>query len=580
VATTAAAGCARLIVVARRDPGGRYEWLGPPQPRDVLVTLDGLAHADLAGRGALLFDELEGWEERYAAERRVDELLGAVLADPRVSAIELRGNRLIDFAAARLRAEITNLLRGWRLARAAPGTQDLVCDPATRPALAMGARAALGLDGAAVGYTLAPELPGSGLKRALARPVMRALALRSRPARVRVAAVAAGKLMLALATLSGRELREAGVGAMPFPGIDHGNGAVLALRRRLPLLATFGPAERRPGPPVRLPERLPLTGDEALDRALALLVSRALTAAAPELDGAVRALAEAERASALRAVLLPSAGYGVSQMLLRWAHGRGLRVGVMQHGMYFHRDRSEDLAADVIFCWAQATAEQARDWPLPRPRLVPVGVPGMGAGPPRPGPRASRPAGVPPRRALIASTNAADSPLAPLTMDEQFVAAVVPGLRALASAGVELRWRPHPVEDPRRYRELLAGHGLPVTVRTRGPLPAAAERADVVIASASSAAYEAGALGVAVLMWNSGVPAWIRREYFAPPLNGSFPGMFGDAEEFLALCELLLERPAAGLAVARELGTRLARYAEPFRPVAFAEGLRLLGAER
>ena len=85
---------------------------------------------------------------------------------------------------------------------------------------------------------------------------MRALAATSKPERVRVAAVVAGKLLLALDSLPDDELRAIGLGVMPFPGLDHGNGALLALRRRLPLLATYGPRRAGCGPAARLPARL------------------------------------------------------------------------------------------------------------------------------------------------------------------------------------------------------------------------------------------------------------------------------------------------------------------------------------
>ena len=425
----------RLVVVCREDPGGRYAWLGPPRAGDVLVAFDGLAHADLAGRGALLFERLRSWEERSAEERYVNELLAAVRAHPQVAALERGGHRLIDFTAERLRAELTRLLRGWALRRAAPGAERLLCDPATPPALQMGARAALGLDPAAVPYAPPPALAGSPLERALARPVMRAVAARSRPGRVRVAAVATGKLALALAALPGAELRDVGVGTMPFPGLDYGNSALLALRRRLPMLATYDrPARRgRPAPgggaDVGLSARLGLCAEAPLDRVLSLLVARLLTAAAPELDGVARVLAGLERARALRAVVLPTAGCGAAQLLAEWAHRRDLQVGVMQHGIYAFRTGCDDAAGDVIFSWGEGTAEQARHWPAPRPRLVQVGVPGTPVASPRS-------VESPLRRVLVAATGTGvDTPLASLASCEEYLDVLAPGLAALATAG-------------------------------------------------------------------------------------------------------------------------------------------------
>jgi hypothetical protein len=567
-----AVAAARLVVVYREDPGGRYEWLGPPRPRDVLVAFDGLAHADLADRGALLFDQLESWEERSASEYRVNELLQAVRTHPCVAAVELDGHRLVDFAAARLRMELTRLLRGWALAKAAPRAEQVVCDPAVPPALEMGARAALGLDPAVVRYTPPPMLAGSSLKRALVRPAMRALATCSRPERVRVAAVATGKLMLALAALPGAQLRGMGVGTMPFPGLDYGNGALLAMRRRLPMLATFGSPARPLVAGVNLPGRLMLAREEALDRALGLLAQRLLAAAAPELAGATGAIACLQRAVALRALLLPSGGYGAAQMLIDWAHRRDLRVGVMQHGIYAFREHCEDCAADVLFSWGEGTSEQALDWPEPRPRLVPVGVPGAPT-------TTLRRLEAPLCRVLVAGTSPGiDTPITPLVFDEEFLDVVAPGLAMLAAAGVKLQLRPHPNEDAERYQRMLVHRGLPIAVVAGGSFAIAAGRADIVIASASSVAFEAATLGLPVLMWRGGAPEWVRQQYLTVPWTSNLPGMFARVEEFRALVELLLERPAAGFGIAHELRGRLVRYAQPFDPAGFAEGLRLLGA--
>jgi hypothetical protein len=81
------------------------------------------------------------------------------------------------------------------------GARELICDPAAPAALIMGARAGLGGDPSSISYEIPPAIPGSRLKRSLARPVMRALAARSKPDRVRIAAVVAGKLSLALTAL-------------------------------------------------------------------------------------------------------------------------------------------------------------------------------------------------------------------------------------------------------------------------------------------------------------------------------------------------------------------------------------------
>jgi hypothetical protein len=565
---------ARLVVVCRADPSGRYEWLPSSRRGDVTIALDGLAHVDLVDRHALLFDSQQSWEDREADERRVTELMRALGEHRDLQAMAIAGHRLLDFAELRLRPEVTLLLRGWALARMTAASA-LVCDPAVPPALSMGLRAGLGMSPASVRYRTPPAIPGSRLKRVVAREAMRALVagLRARDVRdVRVVAVAAGKLSLALGSLSASELRAAGVGAMPFPGLDHGNSALLALRRRLPLLPGYGPARARPVPPLRLPERLGLDSEAELDRALTLLVGRMLSGVAPELARSVSALEGLDRASSLRAILLPSAAYGASRVLIEWAHERGVRVGAIQHGIYAFREYDGgDRRADVVFGWGEGTDEQTHAWPAPRPRVLAVGVPGTPRG-------LARPPLKQVRRALIATSSIVDTPLVPVAFCEAFVQVLAPGLRRLAAAGVQLELRPHPNEDPGRYRRQLDSLGLSVGVSAAGPFRAAAQNVDVLISSTSSVAFEAAALGLPVLLWLSAAPEWVRRQHLVAPWIESGPGTFQRAEDFGALVDALLERPAEGLAVARELGFRLARYAQPFDRDAFIEGLGLLSA--
>jgi hypothetical protein len=560
----------RLIVVCRGDRARRYDWLPPHRPGDLTITLDWIAHADLAGRGALLSDDLQDWEERNAAEHRIAELMVALGEHPELTAIQIDGHRLIDFAESRLRPEVALLLRGWTLARAGAGARTLICDPTAASALVMGLRAGLGMDPSSVPYSVPPALPGSRTMRAAARPLMRALAAGSHPRHVRVVAVAAGKLSLALASLSRAELRAAGVGAMPYPGLDHGNSALLALRRRLPLLPGYGPGRAAPGPGVRLPVRLELDSEEALDRALSLLVSRLLSGAAPELAQAVSALGGLAPARSLRAIVLPSAAYGASRVLIEWAHEHEVRVGAMQHGIYAFRDYDGgDRRADVVFGWGEGTVEQIRGWADPRPSVLPVGVPDTPAAPPR-----SR--AVTLRRALIATSSILDMPLTPVTSCEAFIGILAPGLRRLAAAGVELELRPHPNEDPRSYRRLLRVLDLDVRVLTGGPFRAATSNVDVLISSGSSVAFEAAALGLPVLLWLGAVPEWVRRQHMVAPWIETVPGTFQGVEDFECLVDALLGPPPEGLRVAHGLSRRLMRYAKPFDRHCFAAGLRQL----
>jgi hypothetical protein len=581
----------RLIVVAQSDPSRHYPWLPPSYPGDVTVVLDEEAGADLTARQPISFDQLQSWEQRSEGELRVNELLRQIGAHPAVAAIEHAGFGLYEFAEYRLRRELAMLLRGWTLARAAPGAGELICDPAVAPALAIGACAGLGLDLRAIRYTLPPALPGSARRRAVGRQGMRLLAAVSRPQHVRVAAVAAGKLSLALAALSDEEMRAAGLGLMPFPGLDHGNGLLLALRRRLALLRTYGPSasqgtdvyRRVPGSGgsagmVALPERLGIESDEALDRALALLVGLVLESAATEQQQAIAALAGTSGARYLRAILLPSAAYGASRLLTDWAHRRGLRVGALQHGIYSFREfDGGDRHADVIFGWGAGTVEQVVSWPAPQPRVHAVGVPGLSSAESLVRPStASSADGL--RRVLVATSSSVDAPLVPVSFCETFLDTLAAGLRGLSAAGVQIVLRPHPGEEPERYRRLLRARGMDVSVASEGSLHEALASADLLISSASSVAFEAAALGLPVLLWLGAAPRWVREKHLVAPWTESAPGMFEGAEDFSSLIDELLQRPEQGLRVARQLGGRLARYAQPFDRAAFAAALRELGS--
>jgi hypothetical protein len=158
---------ARLIVVFRADPTGRYEWLPPRRSTDVTVVVDEIATADLADRHPFRVERLQRWDERIACEHRIDELVGAVKAHPAVTGITHSDHLLIDFVGYRLRLEVSRLLRGWTLASEWPGSRELVCDPATPAALVMGARAGLELEPVASPYSV-PTAP-RGAHRALPR---------------------------------------------------------------------------------------------------------------------------------------------------------------------------------------------------------------------------------------------------------------------------------------------------------------------------------------------------------------------------------------------------------------------------
>jgi hypothetical protein len=556
------------------------------------MVCDGAIANDLPERRPVPFDRLSSWEERSRSEHRIVQLLAAIAAHPAVAAIGDSGFSLIDFAEYRLRLETARLLSGWTVARAGAeaGARRAICDPALPAAFAMGVRAGLGLDPAAGAYTIPSALPGSPGRRAMARQLMRLLAAGSRPrrARSRVAAVAAGKLAIALTALSDADLAQAGVGLMPFPGLDHGNSLLLCMRRRLPLVSAYSPLRAGSGAAVRLPANLGLVADAGLDRALTLLVARVMAGTADELSQAVRTLAGLARAPGLRAVLLPSAAYGASRLLIDWAHRRDLRVGVVQHGVYGLREfDGGDSRADVIFAWGEAVVEQIQSLFGPRPLVRPVGVPGMAqaraersADAGTEGPAGSGGvAGTPVlRRALIATTSTIDAPLMPSAFCEDFIEALAPGLHRLAGAGVEIELRPHPTEDPEYYRRLLSARELDVEVVDQGTVAQAVAGVDIVISSVSSVAFEAAAAGRPVLLWLGAAPRWVREEHMVAPWIGGVPGMFEASEDFDALACDLLEHPAAGFRAAYELRRYLAGFAEPFDAAQFAAELRELAA--
>lgn|GEM_PF-5520119 len=567
-------------MVRRAALNGRYPWLSQPQANDLTVAFDGPVAVGQHEQGLIAFDCLLDWRQRSMAEHRVTQVMAAIRMHPAVADIKQHGFRLIDFAEYRLRGEVARLWRGWMLARALAGTgaRDLICDPALPPALVMGIRAGMGLDPRGVRYTLAPALAGSRSRRALARQLTRVVARASRPGRVRVAAVVAGKLSLALAALSDEELRAAGLGLMPFPGLDHGNGLLLALRRRLPLFGSCGSGSLRRGPPVNLPAKLDLVGEAELDLALTWLLGKVLSGAAPELDQAASSLAGMRPTPSLRALLLPSGAYGASRLLIEWARERGLRIGVMQHGIYAHSEfDGGDRHADVIFGWGEATAEQLACRSEPRPLMRPVGVPGLS---PSPALRSRQPTpGASLCRVLIATSNTVETPLTLAAFCETFLDTLAPGIERLLQAGVQISLRPHPGEDAELYRRLLRARGWDVSIASSEPFAQAAANTDLLISSASSVAFEAAALGLPVLLWLGSTPSWVRAEHLVVPWTQSLPGMFETPADLESLVMTLLDDRQRGMLVAHELSVCLARYAQPFRPAAFATGLRALSAQ-
>ena len=131
---------------------------------------------------------------------------------------------------------------------------------------------------------------------------------------------------------------------------------------------------------------------------------------------------------------------------------------------------------------------------------------------------------------------------------------------------------------PARSRQLFDARDLNVKLVPGGSFSTAAARTDILIASTSSVAFEAAALGLPVLLWQGVAPRWFRGEHLVPPWIEHAPGMFENSDEFAALVEDLLLRPDVAFELAHRLGRHLGRYAEPFRPDRFAAGLREVAA--
>jgi len=559
----------RLLLVWSADPAGGYGWMPPARPGDIVVSFDLLAAEELASRQPLRFDDLLSWEDRSAAEHQVSRILAAVHASPALASQKLEGHKLADFADYRLRAEFASVLRGWAAGRAAQGCTEMISDPGTPAALVIGARAALGLDVEATPYTVAaPPVVPSGPRRAVARAQMRTLAAASRSDKVRVVAVMAAKVVPALSALTRDELRAAGIGTAPFPGLDYGNSARLAVRLRVPMLLTLDPARPRAVPRPQTDGRLRLDDDPALDRALCRVTTGLIEQAWPQFVAAVAATRGLERARNLRALLLPTSAVGASQVLMGWARRHGVAVAVVQHGVYGFREfDGGDRRADVLFAWSPAVERQGSAWVKPRPRIVPVGVPGM----PHARARAA-PAAV--HHVLVATTGRPlESALSQAAFHQWFIEAVTPGLRRLVEEGVVVELRLHPAEEAGPYRRSLAAAGLGVPIASPIPLDQAVAQTDVLVCAPSSVAFEAAALGAPVLLWNSAMPAEIRREHLVPPWGEDLPGTFDDAPGFSTLVEGLLAAGTPAMRTGADLARRLAMYAEPFDAARFSAGL-------
>ena len=562
-----------MTVVAVWEAGGPV-----PAPGEVALCFDPLALAEQRG-DALDADALIIFSEGARIDDAASALVARISCDPAAVALATDGLALGPAAVNELLCELANVLRAWSIGRAAlaQGARGPLRAPAGMPsAIRAGLWAAV--DGETplpldpwVGLTVV-ERPPDGIRPVLAAAAQRVVAQRTRARDVRVVAVPGMKVAAAIEATPARQLRAVGLAVSLFPGLDHGHAARLALRRGLPAIAPSRGwrADRPAGAPPRFGR---LHDDAALDSALRAVAGRVLAALVAPARRVAPVLASWERLPGLRAVLLPTAAMGSARLVAGWARERGVRLGVVQHGIYgFSAAERGDGLADTLLSWGPGVAAQARAWPEPRPRVVAVGAPGIPTCPARP-----RPAAI--ERVLVATTNRPlGSALGLFGFCEAFIEDLAPGLRVLLDAGVQLELRPHPSEDAGRYDAQLARLGIEMAAGPPGPFAGRLGASDLLVSSVSSVAFEAAAVGAPVLLWDSRVPAAVRAQQLVAPLSEQLAGFFGSHEEFLAFARLAVAGPQELLDVALALGARLSSYAQPFDADAFAAELAELAA--
>jgi hypothetical protein len=539
--------------------------------RDTAVlAFDRLAFESLgAAENVWFVDDLLDWNAREALELEVGELLERLTADSALARSEIDGYPLLPTARYDLRIALTDLLRAHHAVTVLPcrdRLHDLAASASCSLATRLGAAAALGVDPGAV-QTRAPiEAAKASTALRATNTLLRAYA-RARGVRgVRVLALPGGKVTAALASLSARELRRAGVGVAAFPVLVGGGAARLVLAKHLPAVVADRSADR----PVDLP--LPadrLADDPALDSALRALVTDILARVAPVVAHAAASARALEKCRSCRALVLPTVAVPTAHVLRTWALRRGMTCAVVQHGIYGFRDwDGGDRDADVLLAWGPGVKLQFNGGPDVRV----IGVPGIV--PPPSGRRTGDP-----HRILILTTNApTGSAFGTYGFCEEFIGVVSAALPRLLEAGYEITLRPHPIEDPGRYRRMLGPFAARVTLSRSRRLADDIAASDLVVGSVTSAVFEAAACGLPTALWYGGAPLQIRARYLLPPFDADTPGTFNDAEGFTQLAASLARRDGAALAEMQELSAILHTYALPFDPQRLVEELAALAA--
>jgi len=539
-------------------------------PRDAAPRTAGSDIALVFARSAapregevVLADDLLSWEQRSEIELRASALLEMARA-------QLGDDDTLEASEYELRVEWVNLLMahtvGLALLRERGPFDAALPSPLTPAAVTAGVEAALGLPASTpTGATIAHRRHANRRDQ-VARLIIGTRAASSGTARLRVLTFPGMKLTAALAELGAETLGELGVYVAALAELGHGDAARLILQLRLPAVALPSTQAASATPP----SLGALTGEEALDAALARAAAPVLARGVRRVRELVAVTARLERLPQLRAIVVPTAALGVTRLLGRWAAARGVVFASFQHGIYgLIEGDGGDRRAQVLFGWGPDVARQVALWAPPQPRLEAVGVPGL------PGTYGASGAQRL-RRVLVATTNNPfGTALARWSAREDFLDAISDGLASARSAGVAVELRLHPVESPHEYEEMdeRAGRdGLPLAAP--GSFAEVARGADLLVTPYSSVAFEAAAMAIPVALWIPSIPEAVRRRQLLPPVSDDLPGAFNDAAGFGALIAQAL---AGDLEAPRRLAQSLTGYVAPLDADRFAKALARLG---
>jgi hypothetical protein len=535
---------------------------------DVCVSFDKLGAPQAAQLGieAYFVDELLDWSARLRLEREIADLSARV-----TSALNEAGSTaepgLGDVAAYDLRIALTEALRAAECVDSVlrgRTVSAVVAQPECPAGAVWGAAAAA--PGATVYWSPAPCQPTPATASvAIANRLLKAASCLAGSRSIRVLAFPGGKVGSALQALTSHQLRSAGVGVATFPELVGGEAARLALAKRIPAAVV----DERPRKTTPLPELDLAAISSTLGDRLTDVVASVLPRVSAVADRAAAATASLDAYRACHAILIPSTSGAAAVVLRAWARQREIDCAVIQHGIYVFRDWDRgDRDADALLAWGPAVADQFAP-ANGAPAIRVIGTPGL--------PQGARRDERPPRRVLIATTNAPTaSALGLHGFCEDFLDIVAPFAAAWQDAGLDVRLRLHPSERPERSTYVLGRHGIELEPAQDGSFADVAPTFDAVVSSLSSVGFEAASLGLSVALWLGGWTPAVRAQMVLPPLDGDLPGTFATAEEFTPMADALATGSGPGLESMRTLTRRLASYAEPFDPLRAGEELQRL----